>query len=75
MTRIELHLKDLRRAQGITQAELAELADIDQGRISRMEAGQCRSIGLDFLARLCDALDCEPADLLVRVGRKRKRSR
>lgn len=74
MTRIELHLKDLRRAQRITQAELAELADIDQGRISRLEAGQCRSIGLDALARLCDALHCQPADLLVRVGKRRKRN-
>ena len=75
MTRIELHLKNLREGEGITQAELADHAGIDQGRISRMEAGQCRSIGLDALARLCDALDCEPADLLVRVGKKRKRSR
>ena len=73
MTSIELRLKELRTAKGMTQLELAERADIDQGAISRMEAGQCRSMGLDALARLCYALDCEPGDLLVRVGKKRRR--
>ncbi len=74
MTRIELHLKDLRKAQGMTQAELAERAEIDQGRLSRLESGEGRSIGLDALARLCDALHCQPADLLVPVRKKRKRN-
>ena len=73
MTRIELRLKELRQAKGITQVELAERAEIDQARISRLEAGEGRSIGLDALARLCEALNCQPGDLLVQVGRKQKR--
>ena len=73
MTLIELRIKELRKAKGMTQLELAERADIDQGRISRMESGEGRTIGLDALGRLCDALDCEPGDLLERVGRKRRR--
>ena len=75
MSRIKLHLRELRQAKGMTQAELAERAELDQGRLSRLESGEGRSLGLDALARLCDALGCEPADLLVRVGKKRKRSR
>ena len=73
MTRIEFRLKELRVANGMTQVELAERAEIDQGRLSRLEGHQGRSIGLDVLARLCDALDCEPGDLLVRIGKKRNR--
>lgn len=73
MTRIELRLLELRQAKGMTQLELAERADIDQGRLSRLERHQGRSISLDVMARLCDALDCEPGELLVRVGKKRRR--
>ena len=73
MTRIEFRLKELRQAKGITQVELAERAEIDQARISRLECGEGRTIGFDALGRLCDALDCEPGDLFVRVGTKRKR--
>ena len=73
MTQIQLHLKQLRAANRMTQAELAERAGIDQARISRMESGEGRTIGLDALGRLCDALDCEPGDLLERVGQKRRR--
>lgn len=65
---IELQLKKLRKTKKITQVELAERADIDQGAISRMEDGQCRSIGLNVLARLCKFLDCKPEDLLVLVN-------
>ena len=73
MTRIELRLLELRQAKGMTQLELAERADIDQGAISRIESGQARSLSLDVLARLCDALDCDISELLVRVGKKGKR--
>ena len=75
MTRIELRLLELRQAKGMTQLELAERADIDQGAISRIESGQARSLSLDVLARLCDALSCMPGDLLVSVGKSRKRKR
>ncbi len=74
MTRIEFRLKELRQAKGITQVELAERAEIDQARISRLECGEGRTIGLDALARLCKALKCQPGDLLVLVGKKRKRN-
>ena len=75
MTRNALRLKELRKAKGMTQIELAERADIDQGRLSRMEGHQGRSISLDVMARLCDALDCEPAELLMRVGKAPRRKR
>lgn len=75
MTRIELRLRELRKAKGMTQLELADRADIDQGAISRIESGQAQSLSLDVLARLCDALECDISELLVRVGKKRRRSR
>ena len=73
MTRIEFRLKELRQAKDLTQVELADRAGIDQGRISRLECGEGQAIGLDALARLCEALNCQPGDLLVQVGRKQKR--
>ena len=73
MTRIEFRIRELRQAKGITQVERAERAEIDQGAISRIESGQARSVSLDALARLCDALDCDLSELLLKVGKKRKK--
>ncbi len=44
---------------------LAELADVPQDLIYRLDAGQARYIDLEALARLCQALDCNLSDILV----------
>lgn len=65
MTPVEIRLRELREAAGLTQSRLAEKAGLDQGHVSRIESGRA-SIGLDVLDRLCRALKCEPGDILVR---------
>ncbi len=62
---LALNLRQLRRAQGLSQEELAHRAEIDRTYISALE----RSIyaaGIDVVDRLAQALGVEAADLLRR---------
>ncbi|MEI6213224.1 MAG: helix-turn-helix transcriptional regulator [Desulfuromonadales bacterium] len=51
-------LNSARTTKGLTQAQLAELADIPQRHISEMERGK-RGIGKDRASRLAKALDTD----------------
>jgi len=68
MTPVEIRLREVRTSAGLTQAQLAEQAGLDQGQVSRIEAN-ATMISLDVLNRLCRALKCEPGDILVRKGK------
>ena len=65
MTPVEIRLREVRQAAGLTQAQLARKAKLAQGEISRIES-HATMISLDVLDRLCRALKCEPGDILVR---------
>lgn len=54
----------------MTQAQLADAAGVRRATISDLENEATRQDTLDLIDRLCAALKCEPADLIVR-GRKR----
>lgn len=69
---IVLKLRELREQAGLTQVELAKAVGIEQTHISRLELNKRQAIGFDLLGRLCDALDCEPGDLLKREGKRGK---
>lgn len=57
------NLKGLRQAKGLSQEELAHLADIDRTYISSLE--RCvYGVSIDVLGRLATALDVNPTDLL-----------
>lgn len=58
-------LKEWRKYRNLTQERLAERAGVTQGLISQLENNHTDWTG-DVLARLAEALGCEPADLLVR---------
>ena len=51
-------LTDLRKKKGITQERLAEMTGFSQSNIWRIEAGKY-SVGLDILAKIADALQCD----------------
>ena len=68
MTPVEIRLREIRKAAGLTQAQLARKAKLAQGEISRIES-TATMISLDVLDRLCRALRCEPGDILVRKRR------
>jgi putative transcriptional regulator len=63
---VTFRLKDILEERKIRQYELADRMGIHKQTVSRLTVG-VRMIDLGTLARLCDALDVEPGDLLVRA--------
>ncbi len=68
MTPVVIRLREVRKAAGLTQGELATKASLAQSEISRIETN-ATMISLDVLDRLCRALKCQPGDILVRKGK------
>jgi len=60
-------LRRLRRAQGLTQEQLAEAADLNPRTVQKIEAGQI-DILLTTLLRLQAALGCPPGELFEECG-------
>jgi len=56
-------LGNLRRAKGLTQTQLAEMAGVDQATISKLESGTGYNYTAELLAKLVSALKVEPAEL------------
>ena len=67
MTPISIRLKELRKARGWSQVELAERAGIRQGTISAIEKGETKGIDFATLEALADVFEVDPAVLLKRV--------
>lgn len=44
--------------------ELAERVGITEQNISLLKSGKVRGVRFETLARICEALDCQPGDLL-----------
>jgi len=72
MTPIVLRLREIREAKGLTQADLAEAAGVRRATISDLETGKSANTTLDLVDRLCTALSVEPAELIVRVPRRKR---
>ncbi|MEO0655700.1 MAG: helix-turn-helix transcriptional regulator, partial [Pseudomonadota bacterium] len=47
--------------------ELAAHVGITEQNISLLKSGRVRGIRFETLARICDALECQPGDLLEAV--------
>lgn len=60
-------LRTRRKELRLTQAALAEIADLDQSTISLIEKGLRPNPGADVLQRLADALECSVDQLLGRA--------
>ncbi len=66
MTPILLRIRELRRARGWTQTELARRAGIRQATVSRLEGNAVSSVNLGVIEKLAAALEVDPGYLLVR---------
>lgn len=62
--RIEVRLRESIAARGMTLAELAKLTGVSVVNLSVLKNGHARAIRFSTLAKLCEALDCQPGDLL-----------
>jgi DNA-binding Xre family transcriptional regulator len=69
---IELRIREAAEARGITTAyQLQKRMNVPPGTAARLWRGEMRMIGLDTLNALCEAIVCEPSDLIVRVTSKK----
>jgi putative transcriptional regulator len=64
---VEVRLKQLREAKGLSQNALARHLEMSLANIQKIEYGKAKSIPLDTLEKLCVTLDCQIGDLLVLV--------
>jgi putative transcriptional regulator len=46
--------------------ELAERIGLSEQQVSMLRSGRARGVRFDTLDRICEVLDCQPGDLLVR---------
>ena len=61
---VVVHLDRLLEERGMTLTELAQRVDITVVNLSILKNGRARAIRFSTLAALCEALDCQPGDLL-----------
>lgn len=61
---IQVRLDDLLKQRGMTLTELSNRVEIAVVNLSILKNGHAKAIRFSTLMRLCDALDCQPGDLL-----------
>ena len=61
---IRVRLDEMLSKRGMTLTELSARVDVTVVNLSILKNGRARAIRFSTLARLCEALDCQPGDLL-----------
>ncbi|MGH9762518.1 MAG: helix-turn-helix domain-containing protein [Blastocatellia bacterium] len=76
---VEFRLEEVLRKAGKTRYWLAEEAGISQTTMFRYDKGSAEGVKFHHLSKICEALGCQPGDLLFYVpnghGAVRRRSR
>ena len=62
--KVVAHLDRLLEERHMTLTELAERVDITIVNLSILKNGRARAIRFSTLTALCDALECQPGDIL-----------
>lgn len=62
---IEIHLDQLLSRRGMTLTELASRVDVSIVNLSILKNGRARAVRFSTLTRLCEALDCQPGEILI----------
>jgi putative transcriptional regulator len=62
-----VRLKEMRSRREISQNELARRLEMSLANVQKIEYNKAKSIPLDTLDRLCEILECEVGELLIRV--------
>jgi putative transcriptional regulator len=71
--RVDIHIDKLLAERGMTLTELADRVGLTLANMSILKNGRARAIRFSTLTALCQALDCQPGDLLtVRPDRGRR---
>ena len=61
---IVVRLGDLLHARRLTLTELAAKVDISLANLSILKTGKARAIRFSTLEAICEALSCQPGDIL-----------
>lgn len=67
---IHCRLDELLTARGLTLAKLSDLVGVTVVNLSVLKNDRARAIRFSTLQAICDVLDCEVGDLLVRERRR-----
>jgi putative transcriptional regulator len=62
---IVVYLDRLLEERGMTLTELAERVGVTVVNLSILKNGRARAVRFSTLSALCDALQCQPGDLLT----------
>lgn len=61
-----IHLDCLLTERGMTMATLSELTGLTPVNLSRLRNGRVSAVWLSTLSAVCQALDCQPGDVITR---------
>ena len=61
---VRIHLDALLARNGMTLTELSERVDITLANLSILKTGKAKAIRFSTLEALCQALDCQPGELI-----------
>jgi transcriptional regulator with XRE-family HTH domain len=67
MSPLQLRVRELREALGLTQAELADRAGVRRATVNRIENARVTAIDLGVLEKIADVLRVEPGFIIVRA--------
>lgn len=66
-TRVRCNLDEVLRKRKMTLTRLSKLTDISLVNLSVLKNDRARAVRFSTLVALCDALQCQPGDLLTVV--------
>ncbi len=69
---IEVNLDVMMAKRKISSNELAGKIDITPANLSILKTGRAKAVRFSTLEKLCEALDCQPGDILEYVPPKEK---
>jgi len=72
---IRLRLAELLKQRGRTLYWLSKQTGVRYATIWNLSRGEADRLNIEALDSICGALDCQPGDLLVRVGKTKSRKR
>lgn len=64
---IVVNLDVMMSKRKISSNELAEIVDITPPNLSILKTGKAKAVRFSTLDKLCEALDCQPGDILEYV--------
>ena len=64
---IQINLDLVLAERKMKSKELAEIIGITQANLSILRSGKAKAIRFSTLEAICEALDCQPADILMYI--------